>query len=93
MINYTSVYREVIERGNLKKYIDDCGKDINLNGSCCLVEYVSERGEEGVYINLDVGDDYKTPSFIVSGDSDRDLMIYRNIEEAYDDFKSRLGDI
>lgn len=89
-MEYSNVYEIVIKKGKLKDYVQKHGKDIHHNGTHELINCAV--GENGYYLNLDVGDDYQRPYFHVRVNSDNDLQVFDTFEEAYRNYIFRISE-
>ena len=87
---FHDTYKKTITMGAMKEYAHAYGKEIHEHGTHGLVTYDTEVDEDCLYLTLDFEDDHRTPKFYVTRMEDNDLESHATIQEAIQDFASRL---
>lgn len=87
---FHDTYKKTIVMGAMKDYAHAYGKEIHEHGTHGLVTYDTEVEAECLFLTLDFEDDHQTPRFLVTRMGDDDLESHGTIQEAVQDFASRL---
>lgn len=87
---FHDTYKKTITMGAMKEYAHAHGKEIHELGTHGLVTYDAEVDADCLFLTLDFEDDHRTPRFLVTRMGDDELESHGTIEEAVQDFASRL---